>query len=98
MSDDVNDVTVEGSAEAANGPPQEPATEQKANPEREARLLDLNGVLRRIPVARSTIYAWIGLGVFPPGRRFGARRRLWTEDEINRFVCGRCPSLKAGAT
>ena len=58
----------------------------------EERLLDLPAVLRRVPVARSTLYEWRKLGLFPLGRKVGPRRRLWTEREVNDFVAGIAPT------
>lgn len=52
------------------------------------KLIDFPGVLRRVPAARSTIYEWMRLGVFPSGRRVGPRKRLWRESEIDAFVRG----------
>jgi predicted DNA-binding transcriptional regulator AlpA len=50
------------------------------------RLIDLAAVLKKIPVARSTIFSWIRAGLFPKGRKVGPRRRLWREADINAFV------------
>jgi predicted DNA-binding transcriptional regulator AlpA len=50
------------------------------------RLIDLREVLLKIPVARSTIFAWMRDGTFPVGRKVGRRRRLWREVEIDDFV------------
>lgn len=52
------------------------------------RLIDLPAVLRRVPVARSTIFAWIRDGKFPQGRKVGARRRLWLESDVDAFIKG----------
>lgn len=52
------------------------------------RLIDLPAILRKIPVARSTIFAWMRDGVFPRGRKLGARRRLWRESEVDAFIRG----------
>lgn len=49
------------------------------------RLIDLPAVLRRVPVARSTLFERIREGAFPKGRKFG-RRRLWLESEVDAFV------------
>ena len=51
-------------------------------------LIDLPGILRRIPVGRSTIFKWRKDGTFPPGRKVGPRRRMWTEREVDAFVAG----------
>jgi predicted DNA-binding transcriptional regulator AlpA len=50
------------------------------------RLLDLPAIMRRIPVARSTIFEWMRLGEFPAGHKIGKRRRVWKESEISAFI------------
>lgn len=52
------------------------------------RLIDFHAVQRRVPAARSTIYSWIKIGQFPPGRLLSKRKRMWTESEIDRFIAG----------
>lgn len=49
------------------------------------RLIDLPAVLRRVPVARSTLFERIREGSFPKGRKFG-RRRLWRQSDVDAFV------------
>jgi predicted DNA-binding transcriptional regulator AlpA len=53
----------------------------------EERLVDLPFVLRKVPVSRSTLYAWMKEDKFPRGRRIG-RKRMWLESEIIDFVRG----------
>lgn len=52
------------------------------------RLLDMQAVLRRVPVSRSTIYNWMRTGAFPRGQRYGPRKRLWRASVIDDFVRG----------
>lgn len=52
------------------------------------KLLEFNGIQRRVPAAKSTIYEWIKLDVFPSDSRIGRRKRYWTESEVDRFVAG----------
>ena len=67
------------------------AEQRKPNKDQDAvmidgeRLIDLQAVLRRVPVARSTLFERIRDGAFPQGRKFG-RRRLWRESIVDAFV------------
>jgi predicted DNA-binding transcriptional regulator AlpA len=50
-----------------------------------ADMLDLDEVVRRVPVSKSTIKRLISSGNFPKGRYISPNRRVWTEDEIQRW-------------
>ena len=46
------------------------------------RLLTIEEVVSLTGVCRSTIYKWVGMGLFPAPRRVGARIVRWLEEEV----------------
>jgi prophage regulatory protein len=50
------------------------------------RLLRLPEVLQRIPVSKSSWWAWIKDGKAPAGVKLGLRVTAWRESDINEFV------------
>jgi prophage regulatory protein len=50
------------------------------------RLLRLPEVLQRIPVSKSSWWAWIKDGKTPAGVKLGLRVTAWRESDINDFV------------
>ena len=49
-------------------------------------LESLDAVLRRTACKRSTIYAWIAQGLFPPPVRIGPRRVAWRTRDVNEWM------------
>ena len=52
-------------------------------------ILRLHDVLRLIGVSRSTIYKWVGVGVFPPPVKLGARAVGWRQSDIYQWLAER---------
>jgi predicted DNA-binding transcriptional regulator AlpA len=46
------------------------------------KMLDLNGVLRIVPIARSTLLRMVKLRQFPQPTYISENRRVWYEDQI----------------
>lgn len=60
-------------------------------------MLKLPAVIRETALSRSSIYAAIGDGRFPPPVRIGARSVAWRSEEIEAWKRTRPPSLKIRA-
>lgn len=75
-----NSKTVEGSATAAVGASNEPASA------RPSRLLRLPEVMDRVGLRRSAIYQRMSEGRFPKCRTLGAKCSVWVESEINAWI------------
>lgn len=52
----------------------------------EPRLYRLKQVLQRIPVSRSTWFAGIKTGRFPPGQNWGPRVTVWHSEQIDNLI------------
>lgn len=50
------------------------------------RLLRLPEVLNRLPIAKSTLWAWVKQGKFPAPVRLGPRVTTWRESDVTRFI------------
>lgn len=50
------------------------------------RLLRVRDVLKRVPVSRSTWFAWVADGKAPAPVKFGSRCTCWKESEISDFI------------
>ena len=55
----------------------------------------LSSVRRRTSVPRSTIYDWIGKGLFPRPVRIGPRRVAWRASDIDRWMANAVASGEA---
>lgn len=53
------------------------------------RLLRLKQVVDLIPVGRSTIYDWMGRGVFPKALNLGGGIVAWRESEVLAWIAER---------
>lgn len=53
------------------------------------RLSDLIGPGNPIPVSRSTLYAWVKDGLFPPPVSLGPRVRAWRVETVREFIAQR---------
>jgi prophage regulatory protein len=54
-------------------------TKKRAAPR---RMLNLEEVLKVVPVARSTLQRMVRRGLFPAGKQISPNRRVWYEDEV----------------
>lgn len=54
----------------------------------EERLLRLQEVLHRVGVSRSSWYAGIQRGIFPPPVKLGGKTAVWPSSTINQFIEG----------
>lgn len=65
-------------------------TEMKMNRDRvpHPQLLNLQQVLSRLGVSRSTLYDWMAAGKFPAKIKMGART-AWIEAEVDAWIVGR---------
>lgn len=50
------------------------------------RFLNIQQVLDRVGASRSSVYAWMNLGLFPRSRQLGPRRKAWLESEIASWI------------
>lgn len=55
------------------------------------KLLDVNGVCRKVRVSRSTLYKLIGAGLFPPPIRLPNGAPRWREDDVDGWIDGLGP-------
>lgn len=55
----------------------------------EERFNRVPNVLGRFEVGRSTLYGWIGQGLFPRGVSLGARLIGWPEREVSAVIAAR---------
>jgi prophage regulatory protein len=53
--------------------------------------LRLRDVVKRVPVARSTIWQWVATGKFPPPVKLGKRVTAWPLASIERWEAERQP-------
>ena len=58
-----------------------------ATPDEE--LWSLNVVKAKTGLSRSTIYAYIAIGIFPVQRRLGRRRVAWLSTEVKTWIVSR---------
>ncbi|MGD9671560.1 MAG: helix-turn-helix transcriptional regulator [Hyphomicrobiaceae bacterium] len=58
-------------------------------------LLSIGEVTTIVGASRSTIYAWLKQGLFPPPIRIGPRRVAWRTSEIQAWIDSR-PRARAG--
>lgn len=58
-------------------------------------LLSVDQVTAIVGASRSTIYAWLKQGFFPPPIRIGPRRVAWRASEIQAWINSR-PRARAG--
>ncbi|MEW6489349.1 MAG: AlpA family phage regulatory protein [Thermodesulfobacteriota bacterium] len=61
------------------------------------RLLRLPAVLSLVPWCRSTLYAKVKAGEFPPPVTLGARSVAWRESEVSAWIDGRPEALRRAA-
>jgi len=66
--------------------PEAPATKEAAHAE---RLIRLREVMTRTGRSRSSLYADIKSGNFPPNLAIGARAVAWTESSISEWIAAR---------
>lgn len=52
----------------------------------EERFLRLSQVLERIPVGKSTWWAWIACGKAPKGLKLSEKVTVWKESDIQAFI------------
>lgn len=46
------------------------------------KLLGADDVCRRLKISKRTLFRWTKNGIFPPGRRTGGRKTVWTCKEF----------------
>jgi prophage regulatory protein len=59
------------------------------------RLLRIKEVMQRVPLGRSTIYARMSRGDFPPARVLGGGVVAWLESEVSAWISA-CPTRESG--
>lgn len=52
-------------------------------------VLRLPDVLHRTGLSRSTIYAWVAMGIFPKPMRLGLRAIGWRESDVEAWLVAR---------
>ena len=52
-------------------------------------LWGLKAVLAKTGLSRSTLYAYVAMGLFPKQRRLGARRVAWLASEVRVWIASR---------
>ena len=60
------------------------------------RFIRLPQVKDRTGLSRSSIYAMIALGQFPPAVHLGARAVAWVESEVDAWMSGRLIASREG--
>lgn len=60
------------------------------------RLIRLKDVLAMVPVSRSTIYEWMGKGLFPESVHLGGGIVAWRESDVRQWIADR-PTSSAAA-
>ena len=50
---------------------------------------------KRLGISRSTIYAWMKAGAFPPPVKLGQRAIGWRASDIDAWLAGRCTTTGA---
>lgn len=58
------------------------------NPHTLPRLEDIKSISDRLGIGRSTIYAWVKEGQFPPPTKLGKSAR-WVTSEVNTWISER---------
>jgi len=53
------------------------------------KFLRLQQVLERVPVGRSTIWAWVKQGAFPAPHKLGPGTSAWAEADINAWLASK---------
>ena len=66
-------------------------------PERRWTVLRLPKVLAKTGLGRSTLYAQMAEGVFPPNIAIGVRARAWVESEVDAVLAARAIGTSATA-
>jgi prophage regulatory protein len=51
-------------------------------------LEDITSIAERLTISRSTIYAWVREGRFPPPGKLGTTSR-WLASEVDNWICER---------
>jgi len=59
------------------------------------RVIDLDEVMRRTTLSRSTIYDWMEKGLFPGSIELGPRRVGWLESHIDSWIAQRAAASHA---
>lgn len=57
--------------------------------EKPLRLIRLAEVKRRSGMSTSTIYRWMSQGKFPRSRSIGGHIAVWSEQEIDDWICAK---------
>ncbi|MEQ1696055.1 MAG: AlpA family phage regulatory protein [Hyphomicrobiaceae bacterium] len=52
-------------------------------------LWGLRAVLAKTGLSRSTVYAYVAIGLFPKQRRLGVRRVAWLASEVRTWIATR---------
>jgi prophage regulatory protein len=60
------------------------------------RLIRQPEVLRRVGISKSTLWAWVGAGMFPPPVKLGPRAVGWSENAVQSWIAERVASAKGG--
>lgn len=71
--------------------PQSPELPLAPPPRAGKRLLRVREVCMRIGVGRTTVYAMVRVGSFPPPKRLGVRTVAWLESEVDSWIDSRVP-------
>jgi prophage regulatory protein len=74
-----------------NEPQSLSGTAENEPPLVDEELWSLPIVRARTGLSRSTIYAYIATGMFPPQRRLGPRRVAWLASEVKAWIITRPP-------
>ncbi|MGE0109156.1 MAG: helix-turn-helix transcriptional regulator [Bdellovibrionales bacterium] len=61
-----------------------------------SKILRKPEVLERIGVKKSTIYDWIGKGLFPRPINLGTRAVGWLESDVEAFIAKRVKESRGG--
>lgn len=78
-----------------NSEAESPASGSEEGARITSRVIDLDEVMRRTTLSRSTIYDWMEKGLFPRSIELGPRRVGWLESDIEAWIAQRAAASHA---